>query len=402
LYVATLSTTCEEEECELECTDLAECIEYIREQLILTGGGGGVIDPDSDELMAARFPSELRGEEIAELAEGCDLDALWAGIREVVRRLDSVGRDVLDEVVAEADLIDRVSRVVALVPIIGDVAGEIVLALAEESENLSNMFEAYSSESTIDDVACHFFSLTCELCRYPTFNELMDYFWGQGVENEDDWRDIFYTAAIDYLIGTTELAERVVWFTTISVALLTMYLGESFGAAHGRDYLALWAAVGEDAPTDAWELICGPCGGEDELIDFTASDQGWSFWSEHGGTHGTWSSSTGLTASWCYHDQWGYANRLSVYKDFTDKIVRGIRYTYTSSITLNFLTLACVVNSVAHETTIESGEHSVEFVINDGDLAELSQIWFQWYPGTSDAPEGTVFGILSVELLVEG
>jgi hypothetical protein len=74
-------------------------------------------------------------------------------------------------------------------------------------------------------------------------------------------------------------------------------------------------------------------------------------------------------------------------------------FTYESSVTLNFNTLYVVVNEVAHEFPLVEGGGSGEIVLDNGEYAELDVVWFQWYPGTSDAPEGTVMGITSLELV---
>ena len=222
----------------------------------------GIVNPDSVDpitpQMNYRFPAAERDAEINTLV-ACNLDALWAGTLETVTRLDSMARDFLEQVVAQADKVERVASIIALVPIVGDIVGEIILEFAEIAPDLLNGFNAHSTQAVREEIACALFDAVCSACHYPTYQEYWDYYSSFGISGIQDIAGLGVTALVDYLIGTSTLANKVIYFTMICYGLFVLYLGSTFLNFRGSKWLNIWASFGEDIPTDNWIILCRDC-----------------------------------------------------------------------------------------------------------------------------------------------
>ena len=223
----------------------------------------GLINPDQIDpippQMDIRMPPATRQEDSAPPPAGCDKDALWTGILEIVTRLDAMGLDFLEEIVAHTDKAERIANIIDLVPLFGDTIADVITALADNAQDLENAYVAHSSQTVIEDTACALFELVCEECRYPTFEEVYDEYASAGISGIQDIASYGVTAAIDYLVGTSGLANAVVWYTMQTTILYTLYLGGTFLNVRGTKWLAIWADIGEDAPNNGWELLCDGC-----------------------------------------------------------------------------------------------------------------------------------------------
>lgn len=188
----------------------------------------------------------------------CDLDALWAGIREMIERIDQEGRDLLEDLAAFNDKIETVQRFIDLVPIFGDTIADLGEFLTETIPDLLNAYNAHSSPSQLDAAACDLFELCCEQCRYPTYNEVLTYFFARSVLSP-----LVATTtsrvAIWNLIKGLGLSPIVVWYSINALQVWVLSIGSRWANAWGRDTLRIWATFGEEFANDNWQTLCGGC-----------------------------------------------------------------------------------------------------------------------------------------------
>jgi hypothetical protein len=199
---------------------------------------------------------------IAPLDPTCNLDELWSGIREMVQRVDEEGRDILQDLAALNDRAERVQAFIDLVPILGDTIADTAEFLTETIPDLLNAYDSHSSPSQLDSVACDLFELCCSECRYPTFDEVLTYFFQRSIlsplvattaQRLDIWN----------LFRTLGLVPASVWYSVNALQLWVLSVGSRWANVWGRRSLRIWASIGEDVPTDNWLTLCGGCAGED-------------------------------------------------------------------------------------------------------------------------------------------
>lgn len=223
----------------------------------------GIADPNygspTTPMIPTRFPLSERQAEIKAPPAGCDKDTLWAGIREVVQRLDDNGRDFLEDLNVIADKIERVNELIALVPVIGSMLQSITIQFVEVVPDLLTLYNSFSSEAELDNLACELFEIVCNECRYPTYEETIDMYAGGASTEFQGWINLAVQAALiagQSLIG---FGGEVVYRSLITMQLFFMYNKSRFNLAYNQETLGLWASLGEDFPNDNWEALCDGC-----------------------------------------------------------------------------------------------------------------------------------------------
>lgn len=260
-------------ECEtMDCEDVADCIETdsgVQDAIIQNNVNNndlyGTFNPDElseaateTAVMDTRFLPAKRSEDLKPLAD-CDKDVLWAGVKFTVDRLDERGRDWLEQIVAKADKWQRFAEFLGTVPLLGELAENVVMTLVNEAENILNLYDSYSTEETKQDIACDIFDLICAECRYPTYDEIMDYYSSLAIEDMADWANIGLKFMVDYLVGSSSLAALVCYYSVITFQLWIMYMGATFFGLRGTKWLAIWADNGEEFANDEWQVLCDEC-----------------------------------------------------------------------------------------------------------------------------------------------
>lgn len=199
---------------------------------------------------------------VAQLDSKCDLDELWSGIREMVERVDQEGRDILQDLAALNDRAERIQAFIDLVPILGDTIADTAEFLTETIPDILNAYDSHSSPSQLDSVACDLFELCCSECRYPSFDEVLTYFFQRSILSPL----VAVTASrldIWNLFRTLGLVPASVWYTVNALQLWVLAVGSRWANVWGRHSLRIWASIGEDTPTDNWVALCGGCADED-------------------------------------------------------------------------------------------------------------------------------------------
>lgn len=249
-------------ECSLDCNDVTSCLGTFSQELVRAGTYNvNVVDPADTQVIETRFPTQERETGILPDPVTCDPDEVWAGVLEIVTRLDQNGADFWDTIIVHTDTIERIAEIIALVPILGDVIGEGLELLADVAPTMQNLYDAYSSQQQIEEIACDLFSLVCNDCRYPSYQEVFDYYAGRSALGETQWMNIALQALVDALLGTSTASPALCYMTTNILQIWVLSAAATFIKTYGVKYIATWARIGSAVPSDAWEVICGPCGG---------------------------------------------------------------------------------------------------------------------------------------------
>jgi hypothetical protein len=249
-------------ECSVDCEDVIACIQPLIDDIVRQGTYNvNQVDASDTTVIETRFSTAERNAAILPPPSGCDLDELWAGILEIVTRIDANGRDFWEVVQAQTDTLDRIGSIIALVPLFGDIVGEGLQLLADVAPTMYAKYVAYSSQEVIEGIACDLFQLVCAECRYPSYQEVFDYLAGNSALGVAHWEEIGWQALVDVLIGTSTSSNAIVYFTTNIVQAWVLSGLATWISTYGVKFIALWAGIGAAVPSDAWELICGECSG---------------------------------------------------------------------------------------------------------------------------------------------
>lgn len=278
----------------MSCEDIADCIETSEDvaialtenQIIVMNtlkaiANSGTVYPQIDADVTTVDTSTAgignqKTEPIKELPS-CDLDALWAGIRDgIVQRLDDNARSALEWLVTKADVAERANAAIGMIPVLGDIANGVITQLVELAPDMLNLYEAYSSIEHLDEIACEIFGIVCSQCRYPTYEEVFQYYAAAGITGFDDLDNIVIAAATDFLIGSSELAALAFYHTLIAYELLILYMGSKFHNQSGTSALVTMASLGEDFANDNWMTLCEDCDEPYSIYvwDFTTGQHG--------------------------------------------------------------------------------------------------------------------------------
>jgi len=275
------------------CEDIADCIETdidvqnaiatnenILLQNLMTNANNGINNPaveaDTDTINTLQTQGAIGTEKDTEIKElpNCNLDMLWAGIRDgIVQRLDDNARSVLEFLVAKADIGERATALIGAIPIFGSMAKAVLDAMVELAPDMLNLFESYSSIGNMDEIACEIFGLVCSECRYPTYDEIFQYYASAGITGFTDIDDLVIAAATDLLFGSTELAALAFYHTMIAYELLVLYMGSKFYGHSGTSAMITMASLGEDFANDNWELLCDSCNESYQIFTWDYTQQ---------------------------------------------------------------------------------------------------------------------------------
>lgn len=250
-------------ECSLNCEDVLACVQTVIEDIIAQGTiNVNTVNIDDSTVIEQRFDATARSTAILPPPDACNKDELWAGILEIATRIDENGRDWWETIVAQADTLSRIAEAIALVPLFGDLIGEGLELLIDIAPTMRDQYAAYSTQSVIEAIACDLFQLVCNECRYPTYQEVYDYYSGNSALGATHWEELALKALVDVVIGTELASAGIIYYTTNILQLWVLAAGAQWLDTHGVQFVALWAGLGSSDPSDAWELLCGPCGEE--------------------------------------------------------------------------------------------------------------------------------------------
>lgn len=274
----------------LDCGDVADCVSVelsagnavlissLVQNSINTGVGGNTnhINGEITTIPDRNRPTSLDEDIFPEFE--CNLDDLWAGIRNgIVQRLDDAARDVLEDLAAINDIPQRFQAFIDVIPVLGDIAEAIVILATEVIPDILNLYNAYSSEQQLDEIACDLFNMVCSECRYPTYREVYDYYSQLGY-NLDGMDIQTVSPVIQKLSGMIAAVapSSVVYNTMITFQLLILYIEAEFNGEAGKTTLYKYATLGNDYANDNWLQLCSGCTAQymEYIFDFTKESYG--------------------------------------------------------------------------------------------------------------------------------
>lgn len=256
------------------CEDMIICIEN---DIGVQNALAGFLNANSlngNENLADRYPG-YDTDTIATLDGACDLDELWGGILEIVTRLDDFGREFLEDLANINDQVERIQGVIDLVPILGDFVSDVADFFTESVPDLLTAYNAFSNQSSLEQVACNIFSAVCEECRYPTFDEVYAQFIPLANAGFPSFALATMKVTWDVVRSVTSIAPETVWYTINAFQMFVLGLDATFFGNTGRKSIRLWASLGEDFPSDNWLALCGDCTSNCLGYDFTIGQQDW-------------------------------------------------------------------------------------------------------------------------------
>jgi len=220
-------------------------------------GNANHINGDITTIPDRNLPSAL-SENVAPLVE-CNLDVLWAGIRHgIVDRMDDACRDLLEDLALIPDAIERLAVFIDVVPVIGDIAQGLAFQVTEVIPDLIDLYNSYSSEATLDELACEIFALVCADCHYPTFNEIFDVYNSHAISGIA--RDgVTLSEIASLLLDLVGGGAKTAYFTLQVWQLWILFVQATFNGESGTNAILKYVHLGEDFANDNWYTLCDTC-----------------------------------------------------------------------------------------------------------------------------------------------
>lgn len=331
----------------VSCDDVADCVEeqlaidpetntpvnqefynFITQAINQSGfGNPNHINP-TQTTIADKTPVGFASEEIKDLPQ-CDLNKLWAGIRHgIVERLDEALEDALQDISAIPTIIGRNAAWLDIIPVLGDLAEAVVTSLSSVAPTLLSLFDAHSSDTTKDELACELFGLVCAQCRYPTHEEVYDHFKNYGMPATPDMAEWVLQTMTELLTNPVGVTAKVAYFTLMTWQLGILYVQGLFNGNNGSKALLDMATLGEDSANDNWLQLCSTCQEQYQWMqyDFTQGTFDWHLYPLGGTqpTNGKWVAGQGWTGTLV-----GTVPRVIISKNVnTGWVIRSIGFDY--------------------------------------------------------------------------
>lgn len=247
------------------CDEVANCIDgNTTVQLSITNilNNNGSVNPNSIDPNTTtgndRLPNAST-ESVSNDPPSCDRDALWSGIREMVERVDQNGRDILEDLAVLNDKVEQLAEVIDLVPLLGDTIKDIADFFTATVPDLLNAYNAASSPTFLDNVACDLFEMVCNQCRYPTFDEIIQYFGDHSYFALPAFSTVTYAVLWDLIKTVTGVTPEALWYSINVWQCITLAFDGTFNRSYGKKSFAIWCSFGEDNPNDNWTVLCNGC-----------------------------------------------------------------------------------------------------------------------------------------------
>ncbi len=257
----------------VDCQEVADCIDTsLAVQQSITNeyqstveqflDDNGSINPDKSDSTSTtetRLP-DYSVSPVSPPPDNCNLDELWSGIREMVVRIDDKGRDLLEDLTLINDRAEQIQGLIDLVPLLGDIIADVAEFFTQAVPDLLNGYNAFSNETEIDNLACELFSMVCDECRYPTFEEVLGVYSSKSVAGLASSPQLLnYSQVWNAVRQVPSLDGSLVYHTINAWQLITYYFGSRFTNTRGTNILNIWISLGEELPTDNWVALCGGC-----------------------------------------------------------------------------------------------------------------------------------------------
>lgn len=255
----------------MTCEQVADCIESeiaggntelinsLTQNMINNGfGNPNRINPALTTVLD-RNPVGALQEDIKPLAN-CDMNALWGGIRHgIVERLDDNARDLLEDLAAIPNTLERLAVFVDVVPIMGDIVEGVAFQITEVIPDLLDLFDSFSSLEALDTIACEIFAIVCAECRYPTFEEVFNVYFADSLSGLPALASMTLNDIAQALLDIATNPAAIAYNTMLVWELFTLNAQAAFNGQSGTKAIIKMAEIGEDFGSDNWLDICEAC-----------------------------------------------------------------------------------------------------------------------------------------------
>ena len=273
-------------ECEgaMDCGDVADCVESelgtnqaLQDAIYEVVNNSGFGNPNHVNATQTTVydvnPAGALAEPVKEL-ENCNLDVLWGGIRNgIVAYLDDEARSLLENLAPIADTAERLTIFLDAVPVLGDIAEGLAFQITEIVPDLLALFSAYSSISNLNEIACHLFDLVCSECRYPTFEEVFNYYKSEAFPAMPDLSVATLEAVSEFLLEVLVTPAETTYHTIVLWELFILNLNATFNGNHGTGAITNFAELGEDSASNNWQDLCDGCGEDYQIYTWDYTSQ---------------------------------------------------------------------------------------------------------------------------------
>lgn len=312
LWSKALAEATFSDECELEmsCDDVADCIETstavkdaLSSQFDVNGGSATTVY-NTSYLGAPMTAANRNG--IVTSAVDCDPDELFGSITAIVGALNTNNEDFLDIIQLSDNAQQRISKVIAAIPILGDLAPTQILDfISQMTVEIKENYEAQYTTALADTYRCDLFCIALDKpdCQL-SFQDLVEYFndrIGTSLEPIN-----FFGSVVEYfLLGS--------WSGTTVVDILTLIQLAAWQQASNWTGISLRTlqvvgALGANDPDHDWAVLPCECAPE-PLTPIIDPDGMWyagSYIGNAGGTltdlgDGLWRGTPELLGDGTYH-----------------------------------------------------------------------------------------------------
>jgi len=151
----------------------------------------------------------------------------------------------------------------------------IAFQITEVIPDLTALYNSYSSEETLDLLACEIFALVCAECRYPTFTEVYDTYNAHTLTGMA-LNGLTIQEVAGFVLDAAGVADEIAYFTLNIMQLGVFALGATFNGESGTNAINKFVRLGEDFANNNWLDLCDTCNDpySEVIYDFTQSDCG--------------------------------------------------------------------------------------------------------------------------------
>lgn len=262
------------------CEAVAECFESsetfqqaLQNYLDVNGYGSGTGTPGT--------PSAYNTNDLmidGSLITGCDNDALFGAITQLVDLMNDTITDLLEFIVAESVGVKNTSIAIDAIPLLSELPFDELLDFVNQLAYTMKVYYAAEYTATLrDDIRCDLFCLTINTCQLD-FQTWADYFLQQMGESVDQ---VGWVDAVGWFVNGTFTSSAIVYAMHAILAQTLAYGAKFLDLDMAWLSRALTSALND--PDSDWQTICTECPGEyptlvigDELTscDLSSEDGG--------------------------------------------------------------------------------------------------------------------------------
>ena len=262
---------------EMSCIDIADCIETsdtVKGALDTYITNNTNVQQSVYNTSVIGTPLTPTQREVSVVPNvGCDLNSVFGSVTAIVNQLDTNNRDFLEVIQLSDNAQQRISKVVAAVPIVGDLLPtEILDFVSQMTVEIKENYEAQVTTALLDEYRCGLFCLarakpSCEL----SFQDIVEYFnnrIGTALEPVN-----FFQSLVTYFIAGSWPGTTVVDIMTL-IQVAAWQQASSWVGISLRTLQTVGLLGSNDDDSD-WTILCDTCNDDVNCTDFTQGLGDW-------------------------------------------------------------------------------------------------------------------------------